>query len=166
MRLGIVSDTHDNVAAIERVVDVFDDEGVGAVIHCGDFVAPPVLPFFSGHEVHGVLGNNDGEIDGLERGFDDLGNGSQLHGRYADLVFDGLQLGVLHGDQGLDAVDELAATGDYDVVCYGHVHRRDERVVDGTTVLNPGAHFPTVPEAHRRVVVLDTETADHRFLAV
>jgi putative phosphoesterase len=166
MRLGILSDTHDNVAAIERIVDVFDDEGVEIAIHCGDFIAPPVLPFFEGLELHGVIGNNDGEIDGLERGFDELGNGSELHGRYAELVFDDTRIGVLHGDQGMDAVDDYASAGDYDYVCYGHFHRTDERVVDGTTVLNPGAHFPTVPDDHRSVVVLDTGADEVHFVEI
>jgi len=166
MRLGIVSDTHDNVSAIERIVETFEAEGVDTAIHCGDYIAPPVLPFFDGLELHGVIGNNDGELDGLERTFDDLGNGSHLHGRYAELTFDGVRLGVLHGDQGMDAVDDFAASNDHDYVCYGHFHRTDEREVDGTTVLNPGAHFPTVPDAHRRVVVLDTAANEVRFLEV
>ena len=163
MRIGIISDTHDNVEAIERAVEVFDDEGVDALIHCGDFVAPPVLPFFGGYEVHGVLGNNDGELDGLELFFDDLGNGSELHGRYADLTFDGARFCVLHGDQGMDVVDERAESGAYDYICYGHFHGAEERQVGDTTVINPGAHFPTVPEEDRSVVILDTETDEVRF---
>ncbi len=40
MDIGIVSDTHDNVAAVERATEVFAADGVEVVIHCGDFVAP------------------------------------------------------------------------------------------------------------------------------
>ena len=166
MLVGIVSDTHDNVGAIERAVEVFETEGADLLVHCGDFVAPPVLPFFEGFELHGVLGNNDGEIDGLERTFEDIGNGSELHGRYADLTVDGTRLGLLHGDQGRDVVDAWAASGDYDVVCYGHFHVAEERSVEGTTVVNPGGHFPTVPEEHRRVALFDTATGEVRFEAV
>ena len=164
MRLGIISDTHDNVAAIERAVELFQAEDVDALVHCGDFIAPPVLPLFDGFELHGVLGNNDGELDGLELFFDDLGNGSELHGRYADLEFDGTRIGVLHGDQGMDVVDDWAESGEYDYVCYGHFHRAEERDVDGTTVINPGAHFPMVPKEDRSVVILDTDEV--RFLGV
>ena len=56
MRLGIVSDTYDNVAAIERATERFPEE-VETLIHCGDFIVPPVLPFFEGFTLHGVLGN-------------------------------------------------------------------------------------------------------------
>ncbi|WP_136591688.1 metallophosphoesterase [Salinigranum halophilum] len=162
MRLGVISDTHDNVEAIERAVAVFEREGCDTLVHCGDFIAPPVLPFFEGFEVHGVLGNNDGELDGLEAGFRALGNGSELHGRRAALEFDGVSVGVLHGES-RDDVDDLAASGRYDLVCYGHHHERDERAVEGCTVLNPGAHFPTVPDEHRTVATYDTESGDVTF---
>ena len=166
MRLGIISDTHDNVEAVERAVEVFEEEGVETLVHCGDFIAPPVLPYFAGFEVHGVLGNNDGELDGLELFFDDLGNGSELHGRYADLGFDGTRFGVLHGDQGKDVVEDWAESGEYDYVLYGHFHEAEERTVGETTVINPGAHFPTVEDAHRSVVILDTTTDEVRFVGV
>ena len=166
MRLGIISDTHDNVEAIKRAVELFGEEDVDALVHCGDFIAPPVLPLFDGFELHGVLGNNDGELDGLELFFDDLGNGSDLHGRYAELEFDGTRIGVLHGDQGMDVVDDWAESGQYEYVLYGHFHRAEERDVDGTTVINPGAHFPLVPEEHRSVVVLDTVADEVRFFGV
>lgn len=163
MRLGIISDTHDNVDAVEAAVATFESEGVDAVIHCGDYIAPPVIPYFGGLEVHGVLGNNDGELDGLESAFRDLGNDSALHGRFADLEFDGRRFAVLHGED-LDAVDAHADAGTYDYVCYGHHHETDHREVGPATVVNPGAHFPTVPPEHRRVVILDTDGADVRFL--
>lgn len=34
MKVGIVSDTHDNGDVIERAVSVFEAENVAAVIHC------------------------------------------------------------------------------------------------------------------------------------
>ncbi len=158
MTIGILSDTHDNVTAIEQAVEIFDEEQVDVIIHCGDYIAPPTIPYYEGFEVHGVIGNNDGEIDGLERSFDALGANSQLHGRYADLELDGHRIFVLHGDQGMDAVDEYAASGEYDYVCYGHFHAAEQRHVDETTVINPGGHFPTVPAADRSVVVLKPDS--------
>jgi hypothetical protein len=159
MVFGVVSDTHDNVAAVERIATAFDERGVETVIHCGDYIAPPVLPFLEGYEVHGVLGNNDGELDGLEAGFRALGNGSRLHGRLAEVTVEGVDVAVRHGED-LASIEDLAETGAYDLVCYGHHHERDLRTVDGTPVLNPGAHFPTVPEDHRTVAVVDPAVED------
>lgn len=165
MLVGVISDTHDNVAAVERAVSTFEQRDVETVIHCGDVIAPPVVGHFEGLEVHAVLGNNDGELDGLESGFRGLGHGSALHGRFAELEFDGTTFAVLHGEE-LDDVDARARSGAYDYVCYGHHHVAEEREVDGTTVLNPGAHFPTVPDEHHSVAIVDTERDDVEFVSV
>jgi putative phosphoesterase len=154
MRVGIVSDTHDNVDAIRDARALFADQNVVEVVHCGDLVAPPVVDFFEGFTLHAVIGNNDGEIDGLDRAIRALGGESALHGRFADLTFDGVRVAALHGED-LDHVAEVAA-GSYDVVCYGHHHEAERHVVGDTTVVNPGAHFPTVPATDRSVAVLDT----------
>jgi len=165
MKLGVISDTHDNVDAVERAVAAFEDRGVATVVHCGDVIAPPVVPFFEGLEVHAVLGNNDGELDGLESAFRDLGNGSELHGRFAALTFDGFDVAILHGEE-LSEVEDLAAAGEYDLVCYGHHHEAEHREVEGTSVLNPGGHFPTIPAEHRSVAVVDTEDGSVEFVDV
>lgn len=162
MHVGIVSDTHDNVRAADRAAERFAEEGIEVVVHCGDFVAPPLLSAFEGFELHGVLGNNDGEISGLEAVFEDLGGESELHGRFAELEFDGLSVAVLHGES-LGEVRALAASESYDYVCYGHHHARERATEGRTTVVNPGAHFPTVPDEHRTVAVLDTRSESVRF---
>ena len=165
MLVGVISDTHDNVAAVDRAVEIFEEAGVDAVIHCGDVIAPPVVSHFEGLEVHAVLGNNDGELDGLESAFRTLGNGSELHGRFADLEFGGARFAVLHGEN-KDDVEGYARSGKYDYVCYGHHHEAEERDVEGTTVLNPGAHFPTVPDEEHSVALVDTASGEVEFRRV
>ncbi|OVE83369.1 metallophosphoesterase [Natronolimnobius baerhuensis] len=165
MNIGIIADTHDNVEAAERAAEIFTEEGVEIVIHCGDFIAPPLLPALEGFEVHGVLGNNDGEISGLEAAFDALGNESELHGRFAALEFDGLSFAVLHGESKAE-VEALAAAETYDFVCYGHHHEREVTEVGGTTLLNPGGQFPTIPADHRTVALVDTLDESVRFRSV
>lgn len=162
MHVGVISDTHDNIAAIEEAVDLFDREGIETLVHGGDFIAPLMVPYFEGFELHGVIGNNDGDIDALQRQFMELGTASCLHGRYAELSLDGASVLVLHGDQGMDVVDEYAASGEYDVVIYGHFHAAEHREVDGTTVLNPGAHLPITDES-RSVAILDTDGPEVTF---
>ena len=168
MRLGLVSDTHDNYAAAEAIAEEFADRSIETVLHCGDFIAPPLLAAFDGHgfAFHGVLGNNDGERDGLEQTIDGMNDASQLHGRFATLEFDGTTVHMLHGDQGIDEVNARARSGEYDFVCYGHFHVAEEREEDGTTVVNPGAHFPTVPDENRSVAVLETETEEVEFVGI
>ncbi|MFC6765622.1 metallophosphoesterase family protein [Natrinema soli] len=165
MNVGIISDTHDNAEATERAIEIFREEGVEIVVHCGDFVAPLIVPYFEEFELHGVLGNNDGDVANLRAAFDSLGGESQLHGRFADLEFDGLSFAVLHGESKAE-VEAIAAGETYDFVCYGHHHRREHAEEGRTTVLNPGAHFLAKSEEDRTVAILDTRSASVRFRSV
>jgi putative phosphoesterase len=165
MLVGVVADTHDNVAAVERAVAAFEERGVERVLHCGDVVAPPVVDAFEGLTVNAVIGNNDGELDGLDRAFRALGPESGLRGRFFETELGGARFAVLHGESRAD-VTEAAASGRYDYVCYGHHHERERRTVGETTVLNPGAHFPTVPADHRTVAVVDTDAGGASFVSV
>ncbi|QFU82072.1 metallophosphoesterase [Natronorubrum aibiense] len=165
MHIGVVSDTHDNVAAIERATEIFDEEGVEIVIHCGDFVAPLMIDYFSEFELHGVLGNNDGDAATLQSAFDALGGESELHGRFSSLEFDGLSFAVLHGES-TDEVEAIAAGETFDFVCYGHHHERELSEQGRTTVLNPGAHVLAKSEADRTVAIVDTRTEAVRFRSV
>ena len=164
MKIGAISDTHDNVPIVETAMDRFETADVEAVVHCGEFVAPPVIPHLDrdGIEIHAVRGNNDGEREGLLDAFGDL-DGGTLHGRFAELTFDGRTFALLHGEK-RPIIDALAASGEYDYVLHGHWHVREERTVGDTVVINPGAHFPTVPGEHRTVAVVDTHDDSLEFL--
>ncbi|ELY54746.1 metallophosphoesterase family protein [Natronolimnohabitans innermongolicus] len=162
MNIGIISDTHDNLEAIERATEIFADEGIEIVVHCGDFVAPLMVDYFGEFELHGVLGNNDGDVATLQSRFDALGGESELHGRFASLEFDGLSFAALHGES-LEEVEAIAAGETFDFVCYGHHHERELSEEGRTTVLNPGAHVLPRSAADRSVAVVDTETETVRF---
>ena len=164
MLVGVISDTHDNVPAVEAAVEAFEARGVETVVHCGDFIAPPVIPFFEGFEFHGVLGNNDGELDGLGRTFR-AQEGATLHGRFADVELGDANFAVLHGED-REEVESIADSGEYDYVCYGHHHVSEVREVGETTVLNPGAKFPTVAEEHRSVAVVDTDAGEVELVRI
>ncbi|PCR91784.1 metallophosphoesterase family protein [Natrinema ejinorense] len=165
MNIGIISDTHDNAEATERATEIFQEEGVEIVLHCGDFVAPLMVPYFETFELHGVLGNNDGDVANLQAAFDSLGSESQLHGRFADLEFDGLSFAALHGESKAE-VEAVAAGETYDFVCYGHHHQREHSETGRTTVLNPGAHFLTKSDDDRTVAIVDTRSESVRFRSV
>lgn len=165
MRVGIIADTHDNIESVERAVELFEREDVATVLHCGDVIAPPVLPFFDGCELHLVLGNNDGEVRGLERTLADMDPPGTLHGRFAIVELDNKRVAMMHGED-LKEVNAVAQSGVTDVVCYGHHHETRNTTIGETKVLNPGGHFPTVAPDRRQVAILDTETESIRLHAV
>ena len=67
MKIGIMSDSHDNMPAIVKAVGFFNDVGVSLVIHAGDLITPFVAKPLSELDMDlvAVFGNNDGERLGL-----------------------------------------------------------------------------------------------------
>ncbi len=67
MRIGLISDTHDRLPAIDAALARFASLGIQTLIHPGDLVAPFAarrLAAFPG-TLHVTYGNNDGERVGL-----------------------------------------------------------------------------------------------------
>lgn len=132
--IGIMADTHDNMDAIQRAVQIFNREKVELVIHAGDLIAPFTAGEFSklNSEFVAVFGNNDGERDGLRKAYNEM---CYLED-FKELSVAGVNIAVIHGtDEAL--VDALARSGKYDVVVRGHTHKL--KVIPGNTmVINPG----------------------------
>ena len=68
MLIGLLSDTHDRLPAIDGLVREMIARGVGMVLHAGDFCAPFALRPILEHNVTmaGVFGRNDGDHEGLK----------------------------------------------------------------------------------------------------
>ena len=61
MILGVVSDTHNRLSNIEKIIDIFNSNKVDFVIHTGDITKAETLRKFSNLNcsLMGVYGNND-----------------------------------------------------------------------------------------------------------
>lgn len=162
MIVGIISDTHDNLPAVEAAVAALQDAGVGHLIHAGDFVAPFALPPLQALEVPvtAVLGNNDGERLGLSRRFADYG--WELQPKFAYPVIAGCRFAIHHEPEPVEA---LAASGLYDVVVYGHTHAIDLRRAGRCWVINPGEVGGWLT-GRRTVVVFDTSAREATLIGL
>ena len=132
-KIGIMSDSHDNLPAIRAAVKLFNSEGVDLVIHAGDLVAP-----FTARELKKlncpyeiILGNNDGEILGLNQVYD-----GRVHIPPYQINVAGKSILVLHDQGYLQAIESISG---FDLIIYGHDHKaKIQRLKDGTLVINPG----------------------------
>ena len=61
MRIGVVSDTHNQLRNVRRIVELFNTARVDRVVHTGDITQARTLEAFAGLEAPlvGVFGNND-----------------------------------------------------------------------------------------------------------
>jgi putative phosphoesterase len=69
--IGIMSDSHDNLEAIAKAVEFFNQQKVSLVLHAGDIISPFTTKEFKKLQapLKLVYGNNDGEKKGLEIAF-------------------------------------------------------------------------------------------------
>ncbi len=136
MKIGLMSDTHDRIDAVEKAIDFFNHERVAHVLHAGDLVSPFVAPKFAKlkAKLHYVWGNNEGDREFIRVKFGEIG--VEPLGNFASLNLDGRKIALLHGTHE-EIVDVLLKSGAYDVVVRGHNHRAEIR--EGKTLLvNPG----------------------------
>ncbi len=135
MKIGLISDTHDNFKTIEGAIRIFGHRGIEYVIHAGDITTPEAVEAFAGLKMIGVLGNNDLDKKGLTSAFEKIGG--ELRGEICEIKEDNLLIGVYHGTD-FRKRDALIQSGKYNVVVYGHTHKIDNKIVGDTLVINPG----------------------------
>ena len=135
MRVGVVSDTHNNLKNCSMLVELFNEAAVDRVIHTGDITQAKTLEVFSNLNapLWGVYGNNDiGERESLVKA------ASLLDFEIIDppmkLSWAGRELVVVHDPLELQMVN----VEDYDIVLHGHTHRQVIDYIDGRLTFNPG----------------------------
>jgi putative phosphoesterase len=160
MRLGILSDTHNQLVRTRRAVEMLQAEGAEDLIHCGDLTEPEVVPLCAVLPCWFALGNNDADnVPNLERAMAEVGAVSLGWG--GEITLAGKRIAVVHGHMTSDLRRLLASRPDY--LLSGHWHIPADRRDGPTRRINPGA-------LHRAdeftVALLDLQTDELRFLTV
>lgn len=135
MRVGLISDTHDHVIRIREAVSILNRAGVEIVLHAGDYCSPFAVRELKRLDatMHGITGNNDGDIYQIQRAFAEIG--ARLESQWWETDLSGRRAVVMHEPRG---VVDVAAGGEYDLIVFGHTHERDERRIGDTLIVNPG----------------------------
>lgn len=137
MKIAVISDTHDNIRNLERVLKQIEEK-VKIVIHCGDYCAPFISAMLAklGLPIYGCLGN----VDGDQKGLAELGgtnfNLVPLYGEFGQVELDKRKIAYCHYPK---LANLLAKSGEFDAVFYGHTHSSENKRVNKTLLLNPGA---------------------------
>ena len=136
MILGVVSDTHNRVDHIKKIVNIFNSNGVDYVIHTGDITQAKTLDRFSrlSCPLIGVYGNNDLE----EKGLKDTAKQNGFNFRHPPFLIkvSNKKIAIFHEP---DSIEEfLQKNKDIDLILHGHTHRYFNEKIKGTRVFNPG----------------------------
>jgi putative phosphoesterase len=132
MKIGVMSDSHDNLPKIQAAIECFNKQQVDWVIHAGDIVSPfaaQKLLAVNG-ELVVIFGNNEGERLGLVRVL-----GDKLHLAPYQIKIGAKTILICHEPYTLKA---LIQSQFYDGIIYGHTHTIDIRTEGVVVVINPG----------------------------
>ena len=134
MRIGVVSDTHNQMRNVGRIVELFNQAGVEQVVHTGDITQAKTLDVLARLEmpVTGVYGNNDLERPTLDEAAARTGIALvdpplylEWHGRSIAVVHDPLEIAP-------------GWTAERDAILHGHNHRTIIERRESCLVFNPG----------------------------
>lgn len=165
MKIGIISDTHDQIAKIEQAVKILNKKRVELVVHCGDWVSPfSLLPYKNLKcPIKGVFGNNDGDRFRHLTIVKKFNLNITYEERFMKVTVDSRTCAIFHGDY-QEIVNALVESGHYDAVFHGHTHIRVNEMIGKTLSLNPGSFLdktaPGVTGASFAIYDTKTNTAE------
>lgn len=129
MKIGVMSDSHDNIPNIKKAVSLFNREKVSFLLHAGDYIAPFSLAALKGLQCdyRGVIGNNDGASGALIKA-----SGGKIKKGVLELILLRNKIALIHDKS------ELSPKKKYDLVIYGHTHVPEVKKTKSTLFVNPG----------------------------
>jgi putative phosphoesterase len=162
VKIGIISDTHDNLRNLETALNILKSEGIAKVLHCGDLCGPATVEALTDFDVWIVRGNMDDHPE-LELTIAETLERSRLAELHR-LTLDGYSAAMLHGHQEGE-LRRLIHAGEYAYVFQGHTHRRRDQRIGPTRVINPGA-LGGMRWQQRSFCILDLRSGEAEFIRV
>lgn len=138
MRIGILSDTHDQIPITRAAVDLLRAEGARMLVHCGDIIGPEIVRECSALPLYFTFGNHDSDmVPYLERAAAE--NRAQCLGWGGEFSVAKKRIAVVHGHLTMDLRPLLAAGPDY--LLSGHSHIPRDWREGKTHRINPGSLY-------------------------
>lgn len=123
MKIAIISDTHGNVVNFKKAIEWIKKENIQLILHCGDISTQETIDEaeedFDG-DIKFVRGNADFGLNLPEK---------------MELEIENKKIAFCHFPS---EAKELAQSGKFDVVFYGHTHKPWQEKVGGCQLINPG----------------------------
>jgi putative phosphoesterase len=129
VKIGIISDSHDNLPATEQALEIMKRQGCDFLIHAGDICSPFIARIIkeSGIAHASVFGNNDGDRVALSKMLD-------ITPAPRHITIDNLSIVIFHEPFINDYIDQSYV----DLLIYGHTHMKHTQTLSDMLILNPG----------------------------
>jgi len=132
MKIAIISDSHDHIEPLDKVLDYLKKKKIQILIHCGDVSTIDTLNYILRH-FDGTMYLARGNADNFQIS-KDKNNKLKLFDNLGRLVIEGKKISFIHKIAEIKQADIKAS----DVVFYGHDHRPWMKLKDNTIIANPG----------------------------
>ncbi len=152
MKIGIISDTHNNIEMAEKAIKIFVSKKADMIVHAGDLTSPKMLELFKNQKCRFVLGNGDIDVEFINKKSQELGFGEV--NPFCEMDIDGKKIFVFHGND-VALFRNVVASGKYNYIIKGHTHSFENYVLNNTRVINPGTLFG---KDEHTIAILDTKT--------
>ena len=163
MKIGVMSDTHDNLSNLTYVLNTYRERGIETIFHCGDLTSLEMVSHFEGFRVIYTFGNMDFVTGAIRKRLQKM-----REDNFAGEVFRGKLNGVLlaatHSHIN-GKVMELVRAGGFKWLFHGHTHEKRDEVVRGVHIVNPGA-LGGLGREPRTFCVVDLEDESVEFIEV
>lgn len=138
MKIAIISDTHDNISTLKKAMAWINQNDIQELIHCGDIASFETLQELSQSfhgKIHIVFGNMDDDYSLSETLKKHPLDNVVSRGKVGAIEIAGARIAFSHLPR---TAEDLAKSGKYDIVFYGHTHKPWEEKIDATRLINPG----------------------------
>ena len=152
MKIGILSDTHNNIKLTEKAIEIFKENEVEMLVHAGDLTSPKMLPLFEDFDCRFVLGNGDIDVEELNKISENFGFGKIEES--CKLEIEGKRIIVFHGFN-VPLFRQAVSSGEYNYIIKGHTHFFENYTANNTRIINPGSLYGSDEFS---IAILDTET--------
>lgn len=136
MKIGVVSDTHNNLKNINEIISIFNSLNIELVIHTGDITNSNSFEQFSKLKIdlYGVYGNNDR----AEKNLEIVANKNNFNFQEPPRVlsFCDKKIAIFHEPEDIPIF--LKSNNDIDIVIHGHTHRYRNELINNILFFNPG----------------------------
>ena len=141
MKIAIISDIHNNVVNLKKILDYCARENIQTIICCGDLASQETLDFlndnFSG-TIYYTFGNMDNDqlknID-FETSAVSKYKNTFIYKNFGETEIAGKKIAFVHYPE---IAKKLCESEKYQFVFYGHTHKPWEEMVGNCKMLNPG----------------------------
>jgi uncharacterized protein len=152
MKIGLISDSHNNIELTKKACEVFKNKKIDMLAHTGDFTSPRILKLFTGFKCKLVKGNADIDLDLLNKQCKKLKIGSLEDSN--EFEIEGKKILLIHGNH-VPEFRDAVASGKFDYIIKGHTHTFENYIRNNTRIINPGS---LCGFEENTVAILDIET--------